>query len=83
MGQLYVYSSLLFLKSYLFLFYVYTFLLTFISVPCVQYPKMPEEGTGFPGIGVTGGCEPTHGYWEPILGSLQEWQMLLTAQPSL
>lgn len=31
---------------------------------------------GFPGPGVINGREPTHGYWEPNLGPLQEQPVL-------
>lgn len=67
-----------------------------ISV-CVYYvhawcPRRPEEGVRSPGTGVTGGCEPPCGCWQPH-SPLQELQVLwadellslswLTSQPNL
>jgi hypothetical protein len=40
------------------------------------YLQRPEEDIGFPGLGVTDGCEPPCGYWEPNLGSLEEQSVL-------
>lgn len=33
----------------------------------------PEEGVEASGAGVTGGCEPSSGCWEPNPGPLQQW----------
>lgn len=45
---------------------------------------MPEEGSGYPGTGVTGGWLLVTQYscWELNLGPLEEQQVPLTAKPS-
>lgn len=35
-------------------------------------PQRPEKGVGSHGTGVTGGCQPPRGWWEPNLGPLEE-----------
>lgn len=49
------------------------------SYVCLEPGKrvlVAEEGTGSPGTGVTGRCEPPSVYWESNPGSLQEQLML-------
>ena len=43
---------------------------------------MSEEGVESPRTGITGGCEPSCGFWELDQGPPQE-QVLLTTGPSL
>lgn len=50
---------------------------------CVQYLRRPEEGTIFPGVGVTGGCEQACRCWEFNRGLLEDEPLLLTAEPSV
>lgn len=39
-----------------------------------------EEGIGSPATGVTDGCDPPSGFWEPTLSPLHEQQVLLTTK---
>lgn len=41
-----------------------------------------HECTGFPGVEVTGSCEPPGGHWELNLSPLEEQQELLITEPS-
>lgn len=50
-------------------------------VPGVQ--GVQKGGMEFSGTGVTDDCEPPCGCWELYPGLLQEWPVLLTAEPSL
>ena len=43
----------------------------------------PEGGVGFPGTGVTDGCQLPFVFWESNPGPQKEQQVLLTAEPSL
>lgn len=61
------------------LFYV---CLHFCICVCVYYvhawcPRRPEEGVRSPGTGVTGGCEPSCGCWQPHSPLQEELQVLL------
>jgi len=57
---------------YLFTYYVYSVLLTY----------MPTHQKAAPDP-ITDGCEPPCGCWELNLGPLEEQSVLLTAEPSL
>ena len=45
--------------------------------------QSPEEGVGFPGTGVTDGCELLCRCGESNVTPLKEQQVLLTTEPSL
>ena len=49
---------------------------------CMSVPIEIRRVTGFPDIGVTGGCELTCRHWESNLGPLKEQQVLQTAKQS-
>ena len=46
------------------------------------YPRRTDKGVKSLRTGVANACEPC-GCWESNLGSMQEWPMLVTAEPSL
>ena len=48
-----------------------------------MHPGRSKKGVRSPGAGVTGGCESPCECWELNLGSLQEQQVLLPAEPAL
>lgn len=50
---------------------------------CNLFPRRSEKGISGSGTRVVDACEPLCGCWEPNIGPLQEWQMLLTAETSL
>lgn len=43
---------------------------------CASCPRSLEEGVGSSRTGVAGSCEVTCEHWEPILGTLQDQQVL-------
>lgn len=49
----------------------------------IQCQRGPEKGIRSLGTGVTEGCRPPYGCWEPSPGLLQEPQLLLNPEPSL
>lgn len=48
----------------------------------VWCPWRTQEGIRLPETGVVDGCELPCGYWAPNLHFLQEWPVLVTADPS-
>lgn len=55
-----------------------------ICAPCACLaPRRPEESVAAPGTGVTGGCELPCEPWALNLAPLDEWLLLLAAEPSL
>lgn len=54
-----------------------------VYVMCVQYLQRPGKDIRSPVAGVTEGCELQCGCWEPNLGPLEEWLILLMADPMI
>lgn len=48
-----------------------------------MYVCVLHVGTWCPGKRVTGGCEPSSGFWDLSQGPLEEQPVLLTTDPSL
>lgn len=46
-------------------------------------PQRPEEGVGFPGIGVIDGCKTACACWKWKLGPLEEQPIFKTTESSL
>lgn len=53
----------------------------YLCTMCMQCPRRPEESTGSPGAGVTGGCQMLCGCWESNWGSLKKRPVLLATTP--
>ena len=78
-------SRAIFLKMYLFLFYVFEYLASCLSVHhvhawCLQ---RSEEGVGSPRASVKKDCGQLCGCWELNSGPLEEHPVLLTTETSL
>lgn len=60
-------------------YFTWVFMCTsfYASLMCGCWPR-PTKGDRSPGTIVTGNCEAPDGGWEPNLGFLQVWQVLLT-----
>jgi len=75
-------------KIFLFIFHfnltfnVYTCLLAYMTVYFIYAynPQRSKESMRFPATGVKNSCDPL---WESNPGSLEEWQMFITAEPIL
>ena len=61
----------IFFKNYLFYFMSILPAHNYVYQVCTWYSQRPEEGTGFPGTGIIGGCALPHGCWESDSGPLQ------------
>jgi hypothetical protein len=59
---------------YLFLFNMHLY---FAYVVCIC------DGVGPHGAGITDSCKVLYGLWDLNQGSLEEWPVLFTAEPSL
>lgn len=64
-----LFCLLFFLDLFALILCVWVFCLhVCLSIMYVQCPKRPEEGIVFSRAGVTEGCQPPRGYWEPNPG---------------
>lgn len=78
----YVLFTLL-LFNYLFCFLSECFACTYVQHVHALRVQRPEEGIGYPGTRVMGGCESPCGCWEQNLNHLQEQKAILATAPLL